>query len=174
MANNTTYSELIAERRIGDHRRKVKYNITTDDRGRRDYFSNLDMDANSKKVQIGKSENESKWNIRNFKGDDETSTTAPFGSHSYQTVMSDFGIDAKEVFKTSTSSKKSPAKKSPAKKSPAKKKPAKKKSSKKKSSKGGAVGGAKKKSSKGGAVGGAKKKSKKKKSKKKKSKKRRR
>ena len=143
MANNTTYSELIAERRIGDHRRKVKYNITTDDRGRRDYFSNLDMDANSKKVQIGKSENESKWNIRNFKGDDETSTTAPFGSHSYQTVMSDFGIDAKEVFKTSTSSKKSPAKKSPA-----KKKPAKKKSSKKKSSKGGAVGGAKKKSKK--------------------------
>lgn len=145
MSNNTAYSGIEVERRVGDHRRKIKYNRTLDEQGSRDYYSKLNMDANSKKVQIGKSNNESKWDIRNIDGEKETSSTSPFASHSYQTVLSDFGIDAKEVFKPGSSSKKSPAKKSPAKKKPAKKKSVKKGGAKKKRSKKKSV---KKKSSK--------------------------
>ena len=156
MSNNTSYSGIEVERRVGDHRQKIKYNKTTDDQGHRDYYSKLNMDASSKKVQIGKSNNSSSWNIRNIDGENETSTTSPFASHSYQTVLSDFGIDAKAVFKPSSSGKSLPAKKKL--KPPVKKKS---KPSVKKKSKSSAKGGAKKKS---------KKKSKKKKSKKKKSK----
>jgi hypothetical protein len=167
MVNNTSYSGIEVERRVGDHRNKVKYNTTIDDQGRRDYYSTLEMDTNSKKVQIGKSTNESKWNIRDIDGENETVSSAPFTSHSHRSELADFGIDAKDVFNTGSSSKKSPTeKKSPKEKKSVKKKSVKKKSVKKKSvKKKSANGGAKKKkiSRKKSSNGGAKKKKKKKK-----------
>jgi hypothetical protein len=170
-----SYSEIVAERRIGTNRKKLKYNTVYDKDGRRDYYSNLDMDPDSKTIQIGRSSGKKKWQIQNIKDDVETKAEAEFGKHDYKTVMSDFNIDASVVFdidsspSKKTSAKKTPAKKTSAKKTPAKKKPAKKKPAKQK---GGdhmedynmEGGGTKKKPSK-------KKSSKKKKSKKKKSKK---
>jgi hypothetical protein len=160
MVNNTSYSGIEVERRVGDHRNKVKYNTTIDDQGRRDYYSTLDMDTNSKKVQIGKSNNESKWNIRNINGENETVSSAPFTSHSHRSELADFGIDAKDVFNTGSSAKNSPTEKKSVKKKSVKKKSVKKKSVKKKSVKGGTK---KKKISKKKSLGGAKKKKKKKK-----------
>lgn len=154
MTDNTSYAEVIAERRVGDTRTKIKYNRAIDDRGRRDYYSNFHARGDDKKVQIGKSENTGQWNIRNFDGDVETTSTAKFTDHSFVTELSDFGIDASDVFRMDKSTAKKPAKKSAAKKPAAKKKPAKKSAKKKTSSK------------KKGKAGGAKKKSKSKKSKK--------
>jgi hypothetical protein len=163
MSNDTSYSGIIVEQRKGDQRRIVKYNTANDERGRRDYYSDLDANKNSKVIEIGKSENKSKWNIRKYKDDVETTSTDDFNKHSYKSVLSDFDIDAEKVFKSSSSSPvTSPT--APKKKTTVKKKPS-KKPSKKKSKK----GGAKKKPSK--KKPSKKKPSKKKKSKKKKSKK---
>jgi hypothetical protein len=148
-----SYFEITAERRVGDKKKKAKYNTHNNEDGRKDYYANIDEDSGSKTVQIGKSINKKKWQIKNIKDDTETMSEDDFDKHDYKTTMSDFNIDATSVFEhgpdKKTTTKKKPAKKKPAKKkggntkeggkaskkTTTKKKASKKKASKKKASK---------------------------------------
>lgn len=143
---SSTFTEVLLEHRDGDDMQKAKYNIYTDPEEQKEYFVKTKGNKTEKKTRTGKSKNRAKWDITEYVGDKRTEKTEDYSKNDFESVLGDFGIDVKPMFKGTTKEKSAP------KKALAKKKSTKKKSTKK--------GGAKKKSTK---KGGAKKKSRQKK-----------
>ena len=131
---NSTFTEVLLEHRDGDDMQKAKYNIYTDPDEQREYFAKTKGTKTERKTRVGKSKNRAKWDITEYVGDKKTETTEDYGKNDFESVLGDFGIDVKPMFKGKAKAKSAP------KKAVAKKKSTKKKSTKK--------GGAKKKSKK--------------------------
>ena len=147
------YRDLSIEVRDDDVRKRSKYDLFMDADERKDFFKHRIDSPAGKDITIGRSVNESDWDVRHYDKDDkETTKKEPFSKHSYHTVLEDYGIDASKVFDVSKPSKSSkpskPSKSSkpskPSKSAKPAKKPVKKVAKKTKPAK---KGGAKKKSS---------------------------